>query len=402
MNNIADVKGFQFWGAHTGVKSKRRDLGLIYSRKPASAAAVFTKNEIVAEPIKVSREQMKDGIIQAVVINSGNANACTGEQGRLGALAMIDAAAKEFNIPKEYVLIASTGVIGREFPTEKVVDGIRDNAKKISDRKVAGSFLASAILTTDTFPKEGFVSFELNGKKVNMGAVAKGSGMIHPNMGTMLAFIVTDANIEPSLLDKALKEVVDDSFNMITVDGDTSTNDMVAILANGLAGNERITTENQDYKIFKKNLSSLCHHLAKLIVSDGEGASKLIEYVVKGAKTVDDARKIIRTISDSSLVKTAIFGRDPNWGRIIAAAGRSGVPLNADSIDLYFGTGKGKNVQLLKFSQPVEANLKQLKNMMKSTSIKITLDLNDGDAKAVGWGCDLSYEYIRINAEYTT
>jgi glutamate N-acetyltransferase/amino-acid N-acetyltransferase len=400
MQNIADVKGFKFWGAHTGVKSKRRDLGLIVSDRPASAAAVFTRNVVVAEPIKICREHIKDGIIQAVVINSGNANACTGTQGYEGAMAMVETMAKEFGIPKEYVLVSSTGVIGREFPTEKIVEGIRENALKISNRKVAGSFLASSILTTDTFPKEGFVSFKLGGKTINMGAVAKGSGMIHPNMGTMLCFIVCDADIVPELLDRALKEVVDATFNMITVDGDTSTNDMVTILSNGEAGNRRIETDNADYELFKNKLYELCHHLARLIVSDGEGASKLIEYVVRGAKTEEDARKIIRTVSDSSLVKTAMFGRDPNWGRIIAAAGRAGIPFDPNKVDLFIGSDV--EMQLLEKGQPSIANLNTLKSMMKSTDLKITLDFNDGDATSTGWGCDLSYEYVRINAEYTT
>lgn len=400
MQNISDVRGFKFWGAHTGVKNKRRDLGFIYSVKPASAAAVFTKNVIVAEPIKISRDSVKDGVLQAIVVNSGNANACTGKQGYEGAKAMIAETAKQFDIPESHVLVASTGVIGREFPTEKIVDGIRENALKISDRKVAGSFLASAILTTDTFPKEGFVKFKVGGKTINMGAVAKGSGMIHPNMGTMLCFIVCDAAIDSKLLDKALKEVVNQTFNMITVDGDTSTNDMVSIMCNGEAGNPEITEEGADYKLFKSKLLELCHHLARLIVSDGEGASKILEYIVKGAKTEQDARKIIRTVSDSSLVKTAMFGRDPNWGRIIAAAGRSGIPFKPENVDLYIGSDQ--DVQLLKKGQPCPVDFTKLKNMMKSTDLRITINLNDGKATAKGWGCDLSYEYVRINAEYTT
>jgi len=400
MQNIADVRGFKFWGAHTGVKSKRRDLGFIYSEKPASAAAVFTKNVVVAEPIKISRECIKDGILQAVVVNSGNANACTGRQGYEGAQAMIAETARQYNIPESHVLVASTGVIGREFPTEKIVEGIRENAIKITNRKVAGSFLASAILTTDTFPKEGFVKFKIGGKSIHMGAVAKGSGMIHPNMGTMLCFIVCDAAINSELLDKALKEVVNKTFNMITVDGDTSTNDMVSIMCNGEAGNKEITDEGDDFNLFKSKLYELCHHLARLIVSDGEGASKLIEYVVKGARTEEEARQMIRTVSDSSLVKTAMFGRDPNWGRIIAAAGRAGVPFDPDKVDLFIGSDH--DMQLLEKGQPSIANLTNLKSMMKSTDLRITINLNDGDATATGWGCDLSYEYVRINAEYTT
>ncbi len=400
MENITDVKGFTYWGAHTGVKSKRRDLGIIMSDKPAAAAAVFTRNVVVAEPIKISREHIKHGIIRAIVVNSGNANACTGQQGYLGAQAMIAAMSKEFKIPREQILVASTGVIGRDFPTEKIVAGIRDNARKLTNRRVAGSLLASAILTTDTFPKEGFVSFKLNGKKISMGAIAKGSGMIHPNMGTMLGFIMCDAAISSKLLDKALKEVVDDTFNMITVDGDTSTNDMVSILSNGEAGNKPIEEEGPDYERFRKHLYLLCSHLAKMIVSDGEGASKLIEYQVEGTKTKEDARQIIRTISDSSLVKTAMFGRDPNWGRIVAAAGRAGVDFDPEKTDLYISSTS--EMKLLENGQPVRANLAELKKLMRSTEITIRLNFNQGDASAKGWGCDLSYEYVRINAEYTT
>ncbi len=400
MENITDVRGFTYWGAHTGVKSKRRDLGIIMSDKPASAAAVFTRNVVVAEPVKISREHIKGGIIRAIVVNSGNANACTGQQGYLGAQAMVAAMSKEFDIPREQVLVASTGVIGRDFPTEKVVAGIRDNANKLTKRRVAGSLLASSILTTDTFPKEGFVSFDLDTKKINMGAVAKGSGMIHPNMGTMLGFIMCDAAISPKLLDKALREVVDDTFNMITVDGDTSTNDMVAILSNGEAENARIEEENEDYITFKQNLRTLCEHLAKMIVSDGEGASKLIEYQVTGMPTKDEARQIIRTVSDSALVKTAMFGRDPNWGRIVAAAGRAGVSYDPDKTDLYIGSTF--EMKLLEDGQPIRVNLADLKKLMRSTEITIRLDFKQGDEGATGWGCDLSYEYVRINAEYTT
>lgn len=400
MNNISDVCGFKFWGAHTGVKNKRRDLGIIYSEKPAASAAVFTRNVVVAEPIKICREHIKGGILRAIVVNAGNANACTGKQGYEAAKAMVDVTAEELNIPREQVLVASTGVIGRAFPTEKVLDGIRESVPKLSGKKVAGSFLASAILTTDTFPKEAFVSFLLDGKTINMGAVAKGSGMIHPNMGTMLCFIACDAAITPHLLDKALKDVVDATFNMITVDGDTSTNDMVAIMSNGEAGNPVIDVEGDDYLLFKRKLKELCHHLAKLIVSDGEGASKTLEYVVRGARTEEEARRIIRTVSDSSLVKTAMFGRDPNWGRIIAAAGRAGVDFDPEKVELLIAADK--EMKILENGQPLEVNLNDLKSMMKSTELRITLDLHSGEAEAIGWGCDLSYEYVRINAEYTT
>jgi glutamate N-acetyltransferase / amino-acid N-acetyltransferase len=399
-NNICDVRGITAWGAHMGIKSKRRDLALIFSEKPASAAAVFTRNLVCAEPVKLSREHIKDGIIQAIVVNSGNANACTGKKGWEGAVAMAETTAEVLGIPKEYVLVASTGLIGEPFPTEKVVKGIRDCALKLSDRQLAGSLAANAILTTDTFPKEGYSSFEIRGTKINLAGIAKGSGMIHPDMATMLGFIVCDIAIKPELLKKALGKVVDKTFNMITVDGDTSTNDMVGILCNGMAGNEIIDEEDKRYDLFVEHLEKLCIHLAMLIVSDGEGSTKLIEYRVEGAKTEQDARKIIRTISTSSLVKTAIFGTDPNWGRIFAAAGRAGVEFDPDKVDLYFGKNKG--VQILSDGQPTDHGRSELKKEMKSSTVNITLVLNEGDAEAVGWGSDLSYEYVRINAEYTT
>lgn len=385
-----------------GIKSKRRDLALIFSETPASAAAVFTQNIVCAEPIKLSREHIKGGIAQAFVINSGNANACTGVEGWKGAVKMAETTAKELKIPKESVIVASTGIIGEPFPTEKVLKGIKESVKKLSNREMAGSLTANAILTTDTFAKEGFTSFKVDGIDINMGGIAKGSGMIHPNMGTMLGFIVCDIAISPKLLDEALREAVDKSFNMITVDGDTSTNDMVAIMCNGLAGNEKIEEKDANYDLFLSNLESLCTHLAKLIISDGEGSTKLVEYRVKGAASNLDARQVVRTISNSNLVKTAIFGSDPNWGRIIAAAGRSGVRFDPEKINLYMGVDINKMTQVLKEGQPIADIREKLKKTMQSSTIIILVDLCEGEFEAVGWGSDFSYEYVRINAEYTT
>lgn len=397
---MAGVKGFKCWGSHIGIKSKRRDLAIIYSETKASAAAVFTRNLVAAEPVKLSRENIKNGKARAFVVNAGNANACTGEQGRKGAEAMMVTAAKELEIDPNDVIVASTGIIGEPFPTGKVINGIKETIPSLSNRQVAGSLAANAILTTDTFPKEGFTTFRLDNKEISMGGIAKGSGMIHPNMGTMLAFIICDIAISSELLDKALKDSVNDTFNMINVDGDTSTNDMVAIMCNCAAGNKEIIVENDDYELFKTNLKDLCLHFAKLIVSDGEGATKSIEYEVIGAKTKEDAVKIVRTVSDSKLVQTAIFGMDPNWGRIVAAAGRSGVIFDPDKLDLYFGFTN--RMCILKNGQPANFNQKALKKYMKNSFIKILLDLNSGKSSAVGWGTDLSYEYIRINAEYST
>lgn len=398
--NITHVRGFKCWGSHIGIKSKRRDLAIIFSEYPADAAAVFTKNLVQAEPVKVSKNNIADGKAQAFVVNSGNANACTGNQGREGALAMVETAAAQLNIRQKDVIIASTGIIGEPFPTEKVVEGIKESVMHLTNRDIAGSLVANAILTTDTFAKEGFMEFKVDGKEINMAGVAKGSGMIHPNMGTMLAFIVCDINIDSILLDKALKEVIESTFNMINVDGDTSTNDMVAIMCNGMAGNKRIETEDDDYELFKTNLEKMCEHFAKLIISDGEGATKFIEYHVTGAPSKEDARTVVKTISDSKLVQTAMFGKDPNWGRILAAAGRSGVQFLPDNVDLFFGANR--KIQLLQKGQPAEHSTKSLNKYMKESHIVVYLDLNEGPGEAKGWGSDISYEYVRINAEYST
>lgn len=402
LHNITHVRGFTCWGSHMGIKSKRRDLALIYSETPASAAAVFTQNVVCAEPIKLSREHIKGGVAQAFVINSGNANACTGVEGWKGAVKMAETTAKELKIPKESVIVASTGIIGEPFPTDKVLKGIKESVKKLSNREIAGSLTANAILTTDTFAKEGFTTFKVDGIDINMGGIAKGSGMIHPNMGTMLGFIVCDIAISSKLLDEALRVAVDQSFNMITVDGDTSTNDMVAVMCNGKAGNDEITKKDANYDLFLSNLESLCTHLAKLIISDGEGSTKLIEYRVNGASNNEDARQVVRTISNSNLVKTAIFGSDPNWGRIIAAAGRSGVHFDPEKINLYMGVDLNKMTQVLKEGQPIDGIREKLRKTMQSSTIIILVDLNEGEFEAVGWGSDFSYEYVRINAEYTT
>ena len=404
IRNITNVRGIKAWGAHTGVKSMRRDLAMVFSEVPAKIAATFTKNLVVAEPIKLTKKHLKQSnhMAQVLVVNSGNANACTGEQGREGAEQMAHAAAEEFKVDVNAVLVTSTGIIGKAFPTDEVVQGIRDNAKNISENSRAGSFCANAILTTDTFAKEGFVEFELDGNTVNIGGIAKGSGMIHPNMGTMLAFVFTDINIDQKLLDKAFKEAVNDSFNMITVDGDTSTNDMACIMANGLAGNDEVTElDDPHYATFKEKLSEILIHLAKLIVSDGEGASKFIEYHLHGAKTKKDARQLIRTVSDSSLVKTAMFGRDPNWGRILAAMGRSGVKFNPNKVDLFLGNENDK-VQMLEKGRPVEFDFQVVKRILKDSNLLIEMKLSEGRATAIGWGTDLTTDYVMFNSMYTT
>ncbi len=402
VRNMTTVRGIRCWGAHVGIKSMRRDLAIIYSEVPASAACVFTQNEVIAEPIKVSKEHMADNMAQVIICNAGNANACTGQQGYEGAVAMTEAAAKKLGIDKDMVIVASTGLIGEPFPTEEIVKGIEENIDKISSDAKAGSFAANAILTTDTFPKEGFIEFDLNGKQINIAGIAKGSGMIHPNMATMLGFIVCDLDIEPALLDKALKKCVKTSFNMITVDGDTSTNDMVAVMCNGLAGNERITSEDDPaYGIFCQKLEDMMIHLAKLIVSDGEGASKFVEYRVTGAPSDEIARRLVRVISDSTLVKAAMFGRDPNWGRVICAAGNAGIPFDYSTVDLHMGD-VNQMVQVLDKGKPADFDRNQVKRLLRESHLQVQLDMNVGEGAGVGWGADLTTDYVMFNSVYTT
>jgi glutamate N-acetyltransferase/amino-acid N-acetyltransferase len=293
-------------------------------------------------------------------------------------------------------------LIGERFPTDEVVEGIKVNVPKLSSDTKAGSFVANAILTTDTFAKEGFVEFEHEGVQINLGGVAKGSGMIHPNMATMLAFVVTDFAIDETLLQETVSYCVDRSFNMITVDGDTSTNDMVAVMANGMAGTRKATSkEDPGYKLFRQKLEELLVHLAKLVVSDGEGASKFIEYKVSKASTEKNARKLVRAMSDSSLVKTAMFGRDPNWGRIIAACGNAGVPFSYKKANLYIGDSKNM-VLVLKRGEPTEFDKNYMKKLLREAQIRIHLELNTGEAQGVGWGSDLTTDYVLFNSVYTT
>ncbi len=400
-DTISGVKGFSCWGAHIGIKSKRRDLGMIHSEQPCHASAVFTRNQVVAEPVIVSRRHTADGLVQAVVVNSGNANACTGEQGRQGAEAMATAMAEELDIARELVVVSSTGVIGQRFPTDIVVEGIRVNARKLSHKKAASHFLANSILTTDTFPKESARRFSIGEREVLLAGVAKGSGMIHPDMGTMLSFMACDIAISRPLLDSTFKEAVDRSFNMISVDGDTSTNDMALVMCNGMAGNIEIRMEQDPgYAEFRAALFGVTEDLAKLIVSDGEGATKFVEYRVINAPDEAGARRMVRTISDSSLVKTAIFGQDPNWGRILAAAGRSGVEFDQSKVDL--SVGADDLFQVARNGKPTSQDLEQVRAVMHQQHLRVVVNLNAGDAEATGWGCDLSTGYVKFNSHYTT
>lgn len=391
---IVSPKGFQVAGLHSGVKRKRNDLGILYSETPAQAAAVYTLNKIKAEPLKLTKKLLeKENVLQAVIVNSGNANACTGKQGMLDAIQMQKETAETLNINQELVAVASTGIIGLQMPMDKIIPHIKQ--LKLSNNNEAAGEFGEAILTTDTFTKSVCFETEIDGKKITMSGAAKGSGMIEPNMGTMFGFITTDAHVDANALNHALKEVVDETFNCITVDGDTSTNDMVLVMANGQAENKSLTENHPEWSKFLELLKQTSEALSKMIAKDGEGASKLIEVNVEGAKTITDARKVAKSVVGSSLVKTAAFGTDPNWGRIIAAIGYSDVDLDPELIDLSLG-----DIQLLKHSEPVDYSEDIATKYLENDEISINLNLNQGDYFGQAWGCDLTYDYVRINASY--
>ena len=393
---VVTPKGYQAAGIHSKVKRKRKDLGIIYSEKPANVAAVYTLNKIQAAPLTVTKESIAtENKIQAVVGNSGNANACTGKQGMKDAYSMRKTTAEKFDIPEHYVAVASTGIIGLEMPMDKITPNIEKLSLGTTEEHAAA--FGESILTTDTFPKSTCYEAKIDGQVVTMAGAAKGSGMIEPNMGTMLGFITTDANIESETLQTLLKEVVDETFNCITVDGDTSTNDMVIVLANGLANNETLTPEHQDWTTFKELLKKTCEDLAKEIARDGEGATKLIDVTVTGAKTKEDARKAAKAIVGSSLVKTAVYGSDANWGRLIAAVGYSGADVDPEKIDIAIGP-----IQLLKMSETADYSEEEATEYLQNETVEIFIDLNIGDGTGKAWGCDLTYDYVRINASYRT
>lgn len=398
MENITSIRGIRCWGISAGLKaSAKLDLTVMASDIPATAAAVFTKNKVLAEPLKLNKLHIKNGKAQAIVANSGNANACTGKHGYQGAIAMAETTAALLKIKKEDVLVLSTGIIGREFPTEKVLQGIKKCVPLMTNTYEAGKLAAEAILTTDTVTKEFSTHFDIDGVNVGIAGIAKGSGMIHPDMGTMLACIFSDVAIDRRMLNKAFREAVDYSFNMISVDGDTSTNDMAMVLCNGMAKNKIIRHKGKNYNLFSKKLREVCSALARMIVKDGEGVNKFIEYKVINAPSEEAAKKILRTISTSLLVKTAFFGKDPNWGRIIAAAGRAGTDFDIEKADLYIGG----HALLLK-GQPQIQNIEKAHEQLQFKEIFVTLNMNNGEAEATGWGSDLSTDYVIFNSAYTT
>jgi glutamate N-acetyltransferase / amino-acid N-acetyltransferase len=388
-------KGFKAGGLHCGLKRKRLDLGYITSEVPATAAGVYTTNIFQAAPLLVTQESIaKENKIQAILVNSGNANACTGEQGILDAYEMQKEFATELGIQDHLVAVTSTGVIGEPLPINKIKTGI----KQILDTKyeVETNFL-QAILTTDTCVKHLAVQLKIDGKTISIGGASKGSGMIHPNMATMLAFVTTDANIAHEDLLSALKEITNETYNMITVDGDTSTNDMVLVMANGLADNNQLTKDHPDWDFFKQGLKMVSEELAKKIAKDGEGATKLIEVQVNGAYSTNAARAVGKAIISSNLVKTAIYGTDPNWGRIVGAIGYSGVAVEPNAIEVAIGPYKVFENGLP--SPIVEADVKEY---LELDTVKILVELNQGENSATAWGCDLTYDYVKINASYRT
>lgn len=397
--SVTVPQGFKAGGLHCGLKkTERHDLGAIVCEVPATAAAVYTTNIFQAAPLQVTRESIaQEGKLQAVIVNSGNANACTGKQGELDAYTMRDTLAAKLNLPNHYVAVASTGVIGELLKMDRVIPGIEKLPVRLSANAKGSDDFSQAILTTDLVKKEICVAVQVNGKTVHIAGAAKGSGMIHPNMATMLAFMTTDAAIDQASLQQLLGRTTDQTFNMITVDGDTSTNDMLVVMASGLAGNEPLHAGHVDWDNFAAAFSYVCEVLAQAIARDGEGATKLVEVNVTGAVSEEAARAIAKTVIGSSLVKSAVFGADANWGRIIAAVGRAGQPVNPDTVDIKLG-----DITVLSQSRPIPFDEDAALEYLKGNTVAIHVALNMGEAQATAWGCDLTYDYVRINAAYRT
>jgi glutamate N-acetyltransferase/amino-acid N-acetyltransferase len=389
------VPGFKAWGIHSGIKkNEKKDLAIIYSDREAAVAGVFTKNRVKAACIHLNTSKVKSGKGRAIIANSGCANACTGKRGLTDARATAEIAAGELGVRPDAVFVASTGVIGEFLPMPKIATGIATAVGLLSTS--GWEQAAEAIMTTDIYPKLSIVQEEIGGKTVTIAGIAKGSGMIHPNLATMLCFIVTDANISSSILKKALLTSTERSFNNITVDGDTSTNDMILCMANGAAGNRRPATGSKDLRKFQACLDTVTLSLAKRVVRDGEGATKFIELVVRGAKSPVEAKRAAMAIAKSSLVKAALFGEDANWGRIMAALGNSGVEMDEARTDIYIG--KAKLVE--KGLGQGKAADRDAALALKQREIQIIIDLHKGKASSTIWTCDLSYEYVKINASY--
>lgn len=391
--------GYKAAGVHCGVRKNRskRDLALIYSEKPASAAAVYTTNLVKGAPLTVTKKHLADGKAQAIICNSGNANTCNAN-GEYIAETTSELLGAELGIPAADVIVASTGVIGQAMTMEPFERGIPEVVKALGEDSAPA---AEAIMTTDTHAKEIALKFKVGGVECRMGGMAKGSGMIHPNMATMLGFITCDCAIAPDMLSKALSEDVQSSFNMVTVDGDTSTNDMVAVMCNGMAGNAEITAPGEAYDAFCEALHTVTVYLSRQIAGDGEGATKLLDCVVTGAKTLSDARTVARAVVSSSLLKAAMFGADANWGRVLCAVGYSGADVDISKVGVSFKSEAGE-VHVCEFGAGVEFPEELAKSVLSAKEIYILVTLGDGAASAEAWGCDLTYEYVKINGDYRT
>lgn len=398
---VTAAKGFCAAAAEAGIKYKnRKDMAMVYSKTPCKTAGVFTSNVVKAAPVLWDKKIVESGgDTHAVVINSGIANACTGKLGYEYCRETAQEAADALEITLENVLICSTGVIGMQLPVEKLTEGVRMLAKGLSASEEAGTEAAKAIMTTDTRNKQVAVRVKLGGKEVTVGGMCKGSGMIHPNMCTMLAFVTTDANISQKLLQEALSEDVKATFNMISVDGDTSTNDTLLVLANGEAGNAEITEKNEDYQIFAEALHFVNEALAKKIAGDGEGATALFEAKVVHADTLENARTLAKSVITSSLTKAAVFGHDANWGRILCALGYSGVQFEPERIELYLESSAGK-ILIFKDGTAADYSEEEAERILSSSEVTALVDMKMGDAEATAWGCDLTYDYVKINADY--
>ncbi len=398
---VTAAQGFLAAGMAAGIKKgNTKDMAMIYSEKPCVCAGTFTTNVVKAAPVKWDQKVVKESPwAQAVVCNSGIANACTGQEGYSYCEKTARAAGEALGIPTESVLVASTGVIGMQLPIDTLEAGVKKLTPLLSSTREAAVLAAESIMTTDTVKKEAAVELELSGKKVTIGGMCKGSGMIHPNMCTMLSFITTDVDIDKELLAQALRESVEDSYNMISVDGDTSTNDMVLVMANKMAGNPAITEKNQDYQAFKEALHYVNTSLAKQIAGDGEGATALFEVTVTGAASKKEAAILAKSVITSNLTKAAIFGHDANWGRILCAMGYSGVSFDPEKVDLSFKSQAGE-IAIMKDGVGVDFSEEEATKILSEKKVTVLADIKAGEESATAWGCDLTYDYVKINADY--
>ena len=398
---VTSPAGFKAASTAAGIKYQgRTDMAMVYSEVPCDCAGTFTSNIVKAACVMWDKEIVESGRkMQAVVVNSGIANACTGQEGYDACRKTAEAVNEALGVPTDTVAVASTGVIGMQLPTDKLANGVKAMAPQLDSSKDAGTAASKAIMTTDTINKEIAVTFQAGGKTVTLGGMSKGSGMIHPNMCTMLGFLTTDLAIDKKLMQEALSSVIKDTFNMITVDGDTSTNDTLLLMANGLAGNPVITEKNTDYEVFYEALNTVCEYLAKRMAGDGEGATKLFECKVVNAKTKEDARILSKAVVGSNLSKAAIFGCDANFGRFLCAMGYSGSEFDQNDVELFFISKAGK-LQVFDKGVPLSFDEDLARKIMEEQEVTVFVDMHEGEAEATAWGCDLTYDYVKINADY--